>query len=138
MATVTKDDALGPPMAFQKEMVGRGIDSKFLITRLKRELNARETKIIKVKGAVRQEDLPKGFKIIATSGALEHDKEGKSVYGDGDTIIRYDPWAMGIQQRAREDAHKLRGDYAPQVVEVEGLKDIADRLQDALDRRAKE
>ncbi len=96
---------------FKKKLTARKVTAEFLITRLKRELNARETKIIKVKGAIKAEDLPKGFKIIATSGTLAYDKEGEQVFGDGETIIRYDPWNMGIQQRAREDAHKLRGDY---------------------------
>lgn len=113
-----KEDALKPE-AFRKDMEERGINSKFLITRLKREFNARDPRLIKVKGAIRQEDLPKGFKIIGTSGLLAYNKKGEQVFGDGDTIIHYAPWNIGIQQRAREDVHKLRGDYAPEKTEDE-------------------
>ena len=115
-----KEDALKPE-AFRKDMEARGINSKFLITRLKREFNAKESRIIKVKGAIKQEELPKGFKIIGTSGFLAYTKKGEQVFGDGDTIIHYAPWNIGVQQRAREDVHKLRGDYAAEKTEDQQL-----------------
>ena len=99
-----------------------GITAKKLSKLLKQELKARETKIIKVKGALKQEDLPKGFKIIAVSGVLSYDKQGHQVFGDGETIIRYDPKSLVIRQRAREGANKIRGDYAPEKHEVEVKK----------------
>lgn len=136
MAEVTNNDVKLP--SFGDELNTSGITSAYLIRKLKRELNAKETKVIKIKGTVSQDSLPKGFRIITTSGLLAYDRERTQLFGDGETIIRYDRANMGIRQRAREDTHKLKGDYAPQVLEVEGLKSIADRLQDALEKKAKE
>lgn len=109
MAEVTNNDVKLP--SFGDDLNTSGITSAYLIRKLKRELNAKETKVIKIKGVVSQDSLPKGFRVIATSGLLAYDKEGTQLFGDGETIIRYDPANMGIRQRAREDTHKLKGDY---------------------------
>ena len=112
MATkADKEFMVNQPCDSVNELETHGITVDYLIKKLKRELNAKETKIIKIKGAVKQEDLPKGFKVIGTSGHLSYDKEGAEVFGDGETVIRYDPQALGIRQKGRMDAHKLRGDY---------------------------
>ena len=96
-----------------------GITPTKLARKINREFNANETKVIKIKGAVRQEDLPKPFSIVATSGILEYDDDGNSVYGTGETLIRYKVQALGIRQKARQDAHKLMGDYPAEKHEVE-------------------
>ena len=96
------------------------LDGKKAALRLSQELNAKEVKTIKIKGAVNPEDLPKGFKIIATSGLTGVNKKGERWYGDGETIIEYNPVAGGIRQNARQDlvmylglkpADKVKGDF---------------------------
>lgn len=62
-------------------------------------MEARETKRVKVKGAVKQESLPAGRHLIATSGTLAYDKEGKEVFGDGNSVIEWEEEALGIQQK---------------------------------------
>jgi hypothetical protein len=111
-------------------------DDYLIGIKLKSELESIEPKFLKVKGAISKKDLPKGYTIVATSGTLTYDKEGEQLFGDGETIIRCDLADMRIRQDARKDAHKLKGDYAPQVIEVPGLTSIADRLQNALDKKA--
>lgn len=88
-----------------------GITVKALAKELKQSLKSKEIKVIKIKGALLQKDLPKGFKLIGTSGVLSYAKEGEEIYGDGETLIRYDPEALGIRQNARIDAQKLLNMY---------------------------
>lgn len=134
MAELTNDDVVNKT-PFLEEVEKRGIDAEFLIRRLKRAFDAKTPVNIKIKGAINPDDLPKGYRVIATSGYLTYDKEGKQLCGDGETIVRFDYWDMGIQEGARKDTHKLRGDYAPEKVKVEGLNGIADRLQKALEKK---
>jgi len=105
-----------------------GITNKKLARQLKAELQAKETKVIKIKGAVKQEDLPRGFKIIATSGYLSYTKEGDEIYGDGETIIRYDVIAHNIRQNARKDAEAQRGHYPADKHEHSGFLKIIPQL----------
>jgi hypothetical protein len=97
-----------------------GITAKYLLNKLRRELNAKETKTLKFKGAISQKDLSKGFKVIGTSGATILDDEGDPESGMGDTHVQYDVIAWGIRQKARIDAHKLRGDYPAEKLEHSG------------------
>lgn len=110
MAELAKDDVLYPA-PFADKLDPAGISDDFLIKRLKREFKAREIKTVKVKGAIKQEDLAKGYKIVGVTGCLAYDKEGNQVFGDGETLLEYKPWDLGIQQAARKDVHKLKGDY---------------------------
>lgn len=113
----------------------QAIDALYLIKRAKREINAKETKLIKVKGAITKGDLPKGFKIVATSGHLSYD-EDQEVFGNGETVIRYDPANMGIRQKARQDLHKLRADYPAE--KVEHTVTLEDKLRKIQNKREKE
>lgn len=67
----------------------QGLTSKYLAKKLKRELNARETKT----------QIPKGEKEFSYSKSLV---------------------AWDVRQRARQDAHKLRGDYPAEKLEHSG------------------
>lgn len=139
MAEITNEDIL-IKTPFHEKAEKKGITDKFLITRLKRGFNAKTPVNIKIKGAVNPDDLPKGYKIIATSGVLTYDKEGKRVFSDGETIIRFDYWDMGIQEGARKDTHKLRGDYPAVKQELTGpgggplIVSLKEKLREALDR----
>jgi len=116
---VTVDELNGPdPLdaAFQSEK----ITAHYLVKKLKRELNAKETKTIKVKGAVGTDNLPRGFRVVACSGTMAEGKEGQA-FGDGDTVIQYDVIAWGIRQKARESgmAHYQKpGPGDPNVLRI--------------------
>ena len=92
-----------------------GLDLDFLVKKLKSELKAKNSKTQKLKGGVN--DLPRGFHKVTTTGCTELAKgadgeEGPGrVYSDGETLIQWGETAWDIRQRARMDAHKLRGDY---------------------------
>jgi hypothetical protein len=96
-----------------------GLTLPTLTKLLKRELKAKVTKSIKIKGAVSPDQLGKGRRIVATSGTMIETKDGH-VYGDGETVIEWDEIAWDIRQRARVDAHKLRGDYPAEKREITG------------------
>ena len=83
MADPPSSDDLKLP-TFADDVDKAGITSTYLIKKLKRELNAKETKF------------------------FQH--EGRVV--ESENVI-----AWGIRQRARQDAHKLRGDYPAEKVE---------------------
>jgi hypothetical protein len=86
---------------------------------LKRELRARVTKSIKIKGAVNPDELGRGRRIVAASGTIIQTKD-KDSFGDGETVIEWDEVAWDVRQRARMDAHKLRGDYPAEKREITG------------------
>ena len=95
-----------------------------LLTKLKSELNWKETKTMKVKGLVRQDQLPKGFKVIATSGTIIRDNDGNETASDGETVIMWQERSGGIRQKARMDAHNLRGDYPAKELKHSGGIDL--------------
>jgi len=104
------------------QLEAQGLTNVFLAKQLKAELKSKKTILQKIKGAVGVEQLPKtkkgqlkkGIRIIATSGTLSYDKEGAKVFGDGDTLLAIDEIDWQTRQRARQDAHRLRGDYPPE------------------------
>lgn len=121
MEEPTKDDMMYP--SFKEQLSDKKIDADFLIKRLKRAFKAKKRETVKVKGAVNPNTLAKGYKIIAVSGILAYDKEGGQVFGDGETLLEHNPWDMGIQEGARKDAHKLRGDYPTEKLEITTIID---------------
>jgi hypothetical protein len=119
-------EAIGNPI--HEAMLGQGITPLYLARKLKRELNAKEPKIVKVKGAVNPDSLPRGYKIRAQSGMIIHSAEGGQDYGDGETVIEYKVDNIGIAQKARMDAHKLRGDYPIERHELNGSITVTPQL----------
>lgn len=108
------------------EAAGHTIES--LLKDLKTERKWRITKTIKLKGFVSR--LPRGYRVIATSGRIVQDDQGNDVAGDGETVIQWYEKDGGIRQRARMDAHKLRGDYAPEKVDHSGVLTLHPTLSD--------
>lgn len=83
-----------------------GIDEEQLTGKLKDELSAEERKVIKISGKVDKATLSKGYRVVAES--------------DNETIIEYSVNNTAVSQKARLDAHKLRGDYPADKHEVDG------------------
>jgi len=93
-----------------------GLTFHYLIKKLKKELNATITKTIKVKGAVTASELPRTYKVLATSGQIVTLKGKDGVeedYGDGETIIAYEEIDWSTRQKARIDAQELLNLYPP-------------------------
>jgi hypothetical protein len=124
------DEVKGPSRDELAELANRpvisymddlGITLDYLLKRAKRALNAKETKNAKLKGAVK--DLPRGRRLIATSGTVHYEeRDGVKILmgGDGDSLIEWDEVAWSIREGARKDMHKLRGDYPADRMEHTG------------------
>jgi hypothetical protein len=85
-----------------------GLTPDELVRKLKRELGAKRTVTVKVKGAVEEKKLPRDAKVIAMAE------------GEDETLLAIDLVDWGTRQRARMDAHKLRGDYPAERLEHSG------------------
>lgn len=77
-----------------------------VLLRLRQSLNAKETKIVKIKGAINEDELPKGFNLIGHSGLLTNTKDG-DIFGTGESLVACDLIAHGHRLRAVELALQL-------------------------------
>jgi hypothetical protein len=107
--------------AIQAEPMGavldrHGITRDKLASLLKAEIRAKSTKTMKVKGAVSPASLPRGVRVIAATGEIRHGQDGDD-FGDGNTLLSWNEVAWDVRQKARMDAHKLRGDYPSERVD---------------------
>jgi len=84
---------------------GPSLDRTLL--RLRQALNAKDTRVVKLKGAVSEEAMPKGFGLVVTTGAVVRGEDGMMAYGDGDSLIKYDVVAHGPRLKAIELALTL-------------------------------
>jgi hypothetical protein len=98
-------------------MEENGLTDLVLIKQIKKELKAHVTKTQKLRGAVTPNELKKGIRTLSVSGQIVTTREGE-VYGDGDTVIAWNEVDWATRQRARMDAHKLRGDYPAERQEI--------------------
>lgn len=98
-----KEAAANEKFDILDDSINQGIDAKYLMKKLKAELEAEETKFFQDEGKVT----------------------------DSRDVI-----AWGTRQKARQDAHKLRGDYP--VEKVEHIVSLEDKLREIHDKRDKE
>ena len=116
----TKKEAVEKLLSgYSRALMEAGITERALAKQLKRELKAKESRRVKIKGAVSPEALPRGRRLILTSGKTVLDKDGNEVSGDGETVVEWDEVAWDVQQRARMDAQKLLGLYPAERVDGE-------------------
>ena len=125
----TFEEVHGPDV-MQVALIDEKITPKYLAKKLKRALNAKETREKSLKGAMRQEDLPKGFKLIGVSGTLSYDKDDGEVFGDGNSLIQWNVIDWGTRERARMDTHKLSGHYPAAKHELSGSVSVMPKLSD--------
>ena len=86
-------------------------------------MEAKETKFIKVKGAVNPDELLPGFTIVGTTGAIEQDKDGR-YFGDGDTVLMTQMDAIEVQRKTLDMGFKVKGLY-----ENDGPGDLTIRVR---------
>lgn len=102
---------------------GIGITASSLAKQLKQELKAKTSNIIRVKGAVKEDRLKNGTKVLAISGYTAEDGTFKTL----ETVLQIDHVAWDVRSKARMDAQKLLGLYPAEKV------DVTYRHEDALD-----
>jgi len=94
----TRDDIVDALLAPNREaMSAEGMDLSYLLKKLKREMNAKETKVFK--------------------GASKDFEDGKLTETYEEAIYSKPLIAWDVRQKARQDAHKLRGDYPSEKVD---------------------
>ena len=101
-----KQAGLTARQATVEKLKQRGPTLDRTLLRLRQALNAKETKVVKLKGAVTQDALPKGFVSVVNTGTVVRGKDGMD-YGDGDSLIKYDVVAHGPRLKAIELALTL-------------------------------
>ncbi|MGO9146122.1 MAG: hypothetical protein ACLQDF_07115 [Desulfomonilia bacterium] len=95
----------------------RGIDFNALVTYLDKELKAERTQLIKMKKGANESKrvrLPRGVHIM-----YETTEE---------IVLAVDVVDWGTRQKARQDAHRLRGDYPPADTKKTDNRDRLDEL----------
>ena len=86
-----------------------GLSDNALKLKLKSLMEAKESKFMKVKGAVTEESLPVGVKVITETGLIEFGKEGEKEYSTGETIVSINVEAIETQRRSLDMAMKQKG-----------------------------
>lgn len=115
---VPPDELIGAILSpIRKALDEEGITVEKLAKQAKKELAAKATKTVKVKGAIHNKKLLHGYKRIVDSGVIITEKDGER-FGDGDTLIEVTDINWAVRQKARMDMHKLRGDYPADKHEV--------------------
>jgi hypothetical protein len=109
-------DTLIAPL--QQAFEDKGITVEFLAKEAKAELNAKQTKTVKLKGALK-EKLPRGIKVGAITGIIETDEEGEVIGGTGETLVLINEINWSTRQKARMDIQKIRGDYPAEKHDVQ-------------------
>ena len=114
----------------------RGITKDFLARKLKAELNAKETKFIKLKKNQLLSDAVKEIKAevretLKTAKLNLKDARGAKVVYETteEMIIAIDVKSLGIRQKAREDAQKLLELYPDPKLNVDFTGNLADMMR---------
>ena len=111
-----------------QSLESQGLTYQYLIKKLKRELNAKETRITKYKTNAKAEeileDMANGMGVKVSSRLAKGIK--KLAEGTDEVVIGIDMVAWDVRQKARIDAHKLRGDYPAEkgVLEHKGTINV--------------
>ncbi len=100
-----------------------GLSDTALKAKLLELMEAKETKFIKVKGAINPDDLLSGFSIVGTTGAIEQNKDG-NYFGEGDTILMVNMDALEVQRKTLDMGLKVKGLY-----ETIPIKDMTIRVK---------
>jgi len=139
--SVTADELAELAIApIYRALEGKGITPDYLATKLKRELNAKKTDKIKLKGHVLS--VPKGFRIICRSESTHlNGKDGDGpieVQDAEETLVVFDLIDWATRQKARIDAHKLLGHYPAEKHEIDHKGNLAGLVYGYLDNEQKE
>lgn len=123
------EDLLSP---FKDSLRKGGIDDDYLLKQLKKEFRAKKRVTIKVRGAVDPKSLPRGWRVVATSGLVLYDEENEKPFSTGETILEYREHRIGVSQNARMDVHKLRGDYPAEKVQLDPSEGFSSLVKEVI------
>lgn len=87
-------------------------------------LDAKTTKSLKLKGLVTKDSLPRGFRIVTTTGLVMNDKDGNPEASDGESLIQWDESDTGLRVKTASDLSSLYIARPAQKVELGGEVDI--------------
>ena len=139
----TTEQAIEDVMSNNRNLYDKlGMSAEYLAKKHLEELNSVKPSRLKVKGAITPELTPTGKvkrgknipKIIAVSGVIEKVKGDDGLETDycaGETVMQFNDLDMGIRQKARMDAVKMRGEYPNEKIDV-GVKGISDIMKGVL------
>ena len=85
-----------------------GLSENALKTKMLGLLNASETKLMKIRGAVDPKNLPENCVLVATAGLVKFDKQGE-YFCEGDSLIAINMDAKETQRRTLDMAMKYKG-----------------------------
>ena len=115
----------------------QGMTMEKMLKLHKKELSAKATKTITVKGGVDPDNLPKGVKIVTTTSKLHYPSDGGLPrLVDGYTVLQWEEDALDLRQKGRMDAYKLLNGYPPEKIEAKVDIGIVDRILEARKRAA--
>ncbi len=95
-----------------------GLSDEALKEKLLQLSEAKETKFIKIKGFISNEDLPDHVTAIGTSGLVEETKDGQKKFSAGDTLVAVETDALSIQTKNLEMALKVKGLFSPEEINL--------------------
>jgi len=104
---------------YRKLLEAGGVTGEFLVQQIWAELHADKTSLQKVKGEVEDLDAQTS-KVVAQSKKRRKGEDGKPVSEVVETIVAVNEIAWDVRQKARMDAHRIRGDYPAEKYQHSG------------------
>lgn len=102
-----------------------GLSDEYLKGKLRCLVDAQKTIFQKIKGKPTEEQLTAGVQIVASTSS-----QVAGLEVDGETILSIPVEALEIQDRALDKALKVKGLYAPEVIDhnIKGLRELLDHI----------
>ena len=107
-----------------------GLTESVLKQKLVSLMSAKETKLIKLKGDIIEEDLPDNCTIIAKTSQTKRAGKNAVAYKEEHTLIAVNREALGIQQKSLDMGMRHKGMYKDELI-ITGLEELGKRLNQA-------
>ncbi len=111
-----------------------GLSERRLKSKMFRLMEAKQAKVIAMKGALQEDALGPGTSVLARSTQTKLGGTAGIPYDEEHTLIAVDQEALETQRRTLDMAFKVKGLYAPTDVNLGGLEGLAERLAKALEK----
>ncbi len=121
----------------QAWMDDMGLGEARLKGKLVELLEAKETKLIPIRGDLLEDSLHEDARIMAKSVQTKLAGKDAVEYQEEHTVLAVETEARELQRRSLDMAFKLKGLYAPDEINITGLEKLAERMARA-NQRVKE
>jgi len=111
-----------------------GLSKTRLSLKLLRLLDAKEMKLVKMKGELDEDSLAPRCRVLAKSKQTKYAGKDAVEYKEEYTVIAVIVEALEIQRRALDMALRVRGLYAPDQLHLTGLEKLGERMTKANER----